>query len=53
MEIQYAVPCEACFVSEEYKAAKEGIFPTLSKEQLARFLAWAKIEATLSLYRCK
>jgi hypothetical protein len=44
IELYYAVPCEACFVSEDYMAAK-GIF-TLSKEQLEKFLVWVKIKQT-------
>jgi hypothetical protein len=42
METQYAVPCEACFFSKEYTAAKEMIFTTLLKEPLAKLLAWSK-----------
>jgi hypothetical protein len=38
MEILYAVPSEACFISEEYTAVKEGIFTTLSKKPLAKVL---------------
>jgi hypothetical protein len=45
--------CEAIFVSEEYKTAKEGIFTATSKEQMAKFLAWAKIERTGGCTRCK
>jgi hypothetical protein len=32
MQILYAVPPEACFVSEEYTAAKEGTFTTMLRE---------------------
>jgi hypothetical protein len=39
MDIYYAIPCEACFVIEEYVAAKVGIFDTLWKEPLAKLLA--------------
>jgi hypothetical protein len=46
MEILYAVPCEACSITEEYTAVKEGIFTTMTKEPLARFLAWEKTEWT-------
>jgi hypothetical protein len=49
-DIYYAVPCEACFISKEYAAAKEGIPATLLKESLANFLAWAKAKWTQSLY---
>jgi hypothetical protein len=36
MEILYAVPSEAYFVSEEYTAARDGIFTTLPREPLAK-----------------
>jgi hypothetical protein len=39
MEIQYAVPCEDCFVSEETVAAKVDISTTLLKETLGKYLA--------------
>jgi hypothetical protein len=45
-EVQYAVPCEVCFVSDEYTATREAIF-ILSMESPARFLAWTKIRRTL------
>jgi hypothetical protein len=46
MEILYAVPCEACFVIEEYTAVKEGIVTTRTKEPLPKLLAWEKTEWT-------
>jgi hypothetical protein len=53
MEIQYGGPCEASFASEHYKAAKEWIFTTLTKELLSIFLLWAKIKRTESLFPLK
>jgi hypothetical protein len=38
IEIYYAIPCKACFIGEEYAAAKEGIFTALLKEPLPKFL---------------
>jgi hypothetical protein len=37
---------ETCFVAEECTAAKEGIFAALSKEPLAKFMAWATSNRT-------
>jgi hypothetical protein len=39
MDISQAIRCEACFVSEQYVAAKEWILGTLAKEPLVKFLA--------------
>jgi hypothetical protein len=44
MEMYCAFPFEACFISEEYKPAKEGIFITLFWEPLSDFLEWIKLK---------
>jgi hypothetical protein len=38
MEVQYAVPCEAYFLSEQHTAAQEGFFTKLLNETLPKFL---------------
>jgi hypothetical protein len=53
METHYVAPCEGCFASEEYMAAKYGALTKLFKEPLAKFLARAKRKWECSLYSLK
>jgi hypothetical protein len=46
MEIQYAIPCEACSVSKESTWLLDRNLTTVPKEPLAKLFAWAKIKQT-------